>query len=140
MSNESLDRFTDAQKGTYERALREMKNGCKESHWMWYIFPQLRGLGYSDMAFRYGICGRKEAEQYLAHPVLGARLIEITEALLASGTNDPVRVFGYTDSLKLRSSMTLFAEVSEPDSVFHRVLAHYYGGAPDQTTLKMLAE
>lgn len=138
MSNETLERFIEAQDGSYEQALREIKGGRKESHWMWYIFPQLRGLGRSDMAYRYGITGREEAVRYLAHPVLGARFIEITEALLALEGSDPVCIFGQTDALKLRSSLTLFAAVSAPGSLFHAALDRYYGGAHDRKTLQML--
>ena len=118
----SLNRFLEAQKIMYETALEEIKKGEKESHWIWYIFPQLRGLGYSPKAYTYGIDGLEEAKAYLEHPVLSARLIEITEALLTHRGKDIEDIMGDIDALKLRSSMTLFALISEPKSVFHRVL------------------
>ena len=133
-----LKRFTDAQRRDYERALSEIKNGRKRTHWMWYIFPQLRGLGVSETAYRYGISGLEEARAYLNDPVLGARLKEISEALMALDDKDASFIFGWPDDLKLRSCMTLFALVSEADSVFQRVLDAYFDGERDDRTLKML--
>ena len=122
MDINSLDRFIDAQERMYEIALKEIRNGEKESHWMWYIFPQLRGLGKSQMAFAYGIHGLEEAKAYLAHPVLSARLIEISEALLEHKGKDIEDILGDIDAMKLRSSMTLFALISEGGSIYHNRL------------------
>ena len=133
-----LNRFLAAQERDYAQALAEIRAGRKWSHWIWYIFPQLRGLGYSYNAAFYGIADAEEARQYLAHPVLGARLREITGALLELDENDPVRVMGRPDDLKLCSCMTLFASIAEPDSVFDKVLVKYYGGKRDAATLRML--
>lgn len=137
MSEYDLSRFERAQNGDYHAALREIKSGRKRSHWMWYIFPQLKGLGYSGTARFYGIDGIGEARDYLAHPLLGSRLREISAALLELETDSASDVFGYTDALKLRSCMTLFDTV-EPDSVFRRVLEKYYGGIADSKSLEML--
>ncbi len=137
---DTLDRFLKAQEHTYPAALREIRAGRKESHWMWFIFPQMRGLGMSDMAYIYGISSRSEAEAYLVHPVLSARLHEITEALLALEESNPNAVFGGIDAMKLRSSMTLFAAVSEYGSVFHRALDKFFGGKADQRTMELLGD
>jgi uncharacterized protein (DUF1810 family) len=136
---EGLGRFVAAQEGDWVRALSEIRGGRKRSHWMWYIFPQLEGLGSSSTARFYAIKGAQEAKAFLAHPILGRRLIEITEALLAVEGKSAEDIFGYPDVLKLRSCATLFAQVSEPGSVFERVLDKYYGGQPDDATLKLLA-
>ena len=133
----SLNRFLEAQKIMYETALEEIKKGEKESHWIWYIFPQLRGLGYSPKAYTYGIDGLEEAKAYLEHPVLSARLIEITEALLTHRGKDIEDIMGDIDALKLRSSMTLFALISEDNSVFHQVLDCFYNSEMDELTLKL---
>ena len=138
MTNDNLERFKRAQAQDYDTALREIRNGRKRSHWMWYIFPQVRGLGHSSMADYYGIDGLEEARAYLADGVLGPRLKEISEALLALEDKDAERIFGFPDVLKLRSCMTLFAAVSEEDSVFHRVLDTYYHGEKDELTLALL--
>lgn len=132
MNNMSLERFVNAQENPYsgyERALEEMKQGQKRGHWIWYIFPQLRGLGFSDMAQYYGICGKQEAREYLQHPVLGARLREITETILlhAGQTTAEDLMNGEIDALKLRSSMTLFDSVS-PDDIFADVLDVFFDG------------
>ena len=133
-----MKRFLDAQARDYETALREIRAGHKESHWMWYIFPQLRGLGSSDYAVYYGIKDLDEAREYLEEPVLRAHLIEISEALLSLPGRDPYAVMGPIDAKKLRSSMTLFA-AAEPDCpVFQQVLDKYYGGKRDPRTLKHL--
>ena len=137
---DTLDRFLKAQEHIYPAALREIRSERKESHWMWFIFPQMRGLGMSDMAYIYGISGRSEAEAYLAHPVLSARLHEITEALLMLDKSNPNVIFGGIDAMKLRSSMTLFAAVSEDGSVFHRALEKFFGGKEDQRTLELLGD
>ena len=134
MDINSLDRFLEAQERMYEIALKEIKNGEKKSHWMWYIFPQLRGLGRSQMAYVYGINGLKEAKAYLAHPVLSARLIEISEALLDHKGEDIEDILGDIDAMKLRSSMTLFALISKDGSIFHQLLDCFYEGKFDQCT------
>ena len=133
-----LSRFVDAHRNAFQTALMEIRNGRKQSHWMWYIFPQVRGLGRSSTADFYGISGKEEARAYLADPVLGARLHEISEALLELEDKDAGKIFGFPDELKLRSSMTLFAEVSGPDSVFQQVLDAYYHGKKDERTLQIL--
>lgn len=132
-----LNRFISAQERSYDAALREIKAGHKRTHWMWYIFPQIAGLGFSSTAQFYAISSMQEAKDYYAHPVLGKRLVEISEALLALDTNDAAAVMGYPDDLKLRSSMTLFLAVSG-DAVFQRVLDKFYSGKPDSKTLSIL--
>ena len=133
-----LSRFLNAQARDYETALREIRAGHKRSHWIWYIFPQLDGLGYSPTAQYYGIRDLEQAKDYMAHPVLGPRLVEISEALLALPSSDPGAVMGYPDDLKLCSSMTLF-ELAAPDQpVFGKVLDKFYGGRRDPLTLRLL--
>ena len=135
-----LERFVKAQEYDYPVALNEIKAGHKYSHWIWYIFPQLAELGRSHMAKDYGIEDIDEARAYLAHPVLGARLKEISEALMQIKSSDPGEVMGgYPDDLKLQSCMTLFAEISEEGSVFHRVLDKFFGGKMDKNTLDILS-
>lgn len=138
MDINSLDRFLEAQERMYEIALKEIRNGEKESHWMWYIFPQLRGLGKSRMAYAYGINGLEEAKAYLDHPVLSARLIEISEALLEHKDQDIENILGDIDAMKLRSSMTLFAIISYNDSVFHQILDCFYNGEMDELTKRLI--
>ena len=133
-----LERFVEAQSRDYETALREIRGGRKRSHWMWYIFPQLRGLGYSSTAQFYGIRDLQEARDYMAHPLLGPRLIEISEALLGLETDNPGAVMGYPDDLKLCSCMTLFELAAPEQPVFARVLEKYYAGRRDQRTLALL--
>jgi uncharacterized protein (DUF1810 family) len=133
----SLDRFVDAQRDVYADALAEIKAGRKRSHWMWFVFPQIVGLGSSPTARRYAVSGPEEAKAYLDHPVLGPRLTEISRALLAVEGRSAEQIFGYPDDLKLRSSMTLFARVAEDPAVFEAVLERYYDG-PDQRTLDLL--
>lgn len=133
-----LDRFINAQERTYEVALAEIKNGQKKTHWMWYIFPQLRGLGFSQMAYTYGIVDLNEAKEYLAHPILSERLIKITKALLDLNENNPEVILGDIDALKLKSSMTLFSLASEEGSVFYKTLEKFFGGSLDRETLKLL--
>lgn len=133
----TLKRFLTAQERSYATALAEIKAGRKRSHWMWYIFPQIAGLGMSSTAQYYSIQDRLEAEEYMAHPVLGTRLLEISRALLALESSDASAVMGYPDDLKLRSCMTLFAQVSD-DPVFEAVLDKFYGGRPDPRTLALL--
>ncbi len=133
-----LDRFLAAQEQDYPRALAEIRQGRKTSHWMWYIFPQLRGLGHSALADRYGIQDLAEARAYLRHPVLRARLEEISTALLKLPKKDAHTIFGSPDDLKLRSSMTLFAVAAGPPSLFRDVLEQYFEGAEDPKTLQLL--
>jgi len=133
-----LERFVEAQQGDYDRALAEIRSGRKQTHWMWYIFPQIAGLGSSLTATRYAIQNRAEAEAYLAHPILGPRLLEIAEAAAAIDGASATEVFGYPDDLKLRSCATLFAAVSPPGSVFERLLDKYFNGQPDVRTLESL--
>lgn len=134
-----LSRFLEAQKTAYDTALREIWAGRKRSHWMWYIFPQIQGLGYSAMAWHYAIRDLGEAREYLQHPVLGRHLIEISEALLALDESDPRRVMGSPDDLKLRSCMTLFQCAAPDQPVFGKVLDKFYGGQPDGRTLEILS-
>ena len=134
-----LSRFLEAQKNAYDTALREIRAGWKRSHWMWYIFPQIQGLGYSAMAQHYAIRDLGEAREYLQHPVLGPRLIEISEALLSLDESDPRRVMGSPDDLKLRSCMTLFQCAAPDQPVFGKVLDKFYGGRPDGRTLEILS-
>ena len=141
MSTHSLKRFHDAQKDKYagyEVALQEMKSGCKVSHWIWYIFPQLKGLGMSDMADYYGIDGLQEAQEYMADPVLRKRLIEISTVLLNIVGKSAPEILGYIDAIKLRSSMTLFAEAAPEEPIFDEVLKKYYHGEKDEKTLDLL--
>lgn len=134
----NLKRFVDAQRGDYATALAELRAGQKRSHWMWYIFPQLAGLGFSSTSRFYGITSRDEARAYLAHPLLGPRLAECAEALLAQQGRSARAIFGAPDDAKLRSSMTLFAEVGAFSSPFERVLEQYFAGQRDPSTLAML--
>ncbi len=136
----SLQRFIEAQQSDYEIALSEIKSGRKRSHWMWYIFPQIHGLGFSETSRFFAIKSRTEAEQYLHHPLLGKRLIEISGALLDLDTDDAHSVFGNPDSLKLKSSMTLFACLSKADPVFQSVLNKFFNGKKDERTLAIIAE
>lgn len=133
-----LDRFLQAQTRSYEAALAEIRAGHKRTHWMWYVFPQIEGLGYSDMAARYSIKSAEEARAYLDHPVLGRRLVECAQAVLLVEGRSAGEIFGFPDDLKLRSCATLFAVVSPETPVFQRVLDRYYQGAPDARTLEIL--
>ena len=135
-----LERFTRAQEQMYETALREIRAGRKWSHWIWFIFPQMRGLGFSGNSVYYGIENLDEARQYLEHPVLRAHLEEICAALLALDTRDALAVMGHPDEMKLRSSMTLFSRASGPDSVYARVLREFYDGKEDAATLRLLGK
>ena len=133
-----LERFVSAQQREYERALAEIRGGRKWSHWMWYVFPQIDGLGFSTMSREYSIKSVAEAEAYLAHPVLGARLVECASALLDIENRSASDILGSPDDMKLRSSATLFARVSPPGSVFHRLLDRYFDGRPDERTLQLI--
>lgn len=134
-----LARFIEAQDGVYGQALAELRRGRKQSHWMWFVFPQLVGLGHSAMSQRYGITGIDEARAYLAHEVLGLRLEECMEAALGIEGKTATEIFGRPDDLKLQSCATLFAMITPPGSVFDRLLAKYYDGARDERTLRLLA-
>ena len=135
-----LQRFVDAQDDlrTYDTALAELRAGRKRSHWMWFVLPQLAGLGMSSTAQHFGIHGLAEARAYLAHPVLGPRLRDCAGALADLDTADPVAVLGPVDALKLRSSMTLFARAEPGEPVFRQVLEQYYDGAEDPATVSLL--
>jgi len=133
-----LGRFISAQDQVYDRVLAELRRGDKRTHWMWYIFPQLYGLGYSQTSQRYAIRSIEEAREYLHHPVLGTRLVECAEVVLAVEGRSALEIFGSPDDLKLKSSMTLFASVAEPGSVFVRVLAKYFQGERDDRTVQLL--
>ena len=133
-----LDRFVRAQADDYEEALAEIRRGRKATHWMWYIFPQLDGLGFSSTAKHFAIRSLDEARAYLDHPLLGSRLIECAEAALGVEGRSATEIFGNPDDLKLRSSATLFACVSPPGSVFEQILAKYYQGVRDGKTLQLL--
>jgi len=133
-----LQRFIDAQSGAFESALAELRRGRKAGHWMWFIFPQIRGLGASLTSQRYAIQSREEAAAYLADPILGQRLIECTESLLSIEGTTAEEIFGYPDVLKLRSSLTLFEQVSDDEGVFSAALEKYYQGQRDPRTLALL--
>jgi uncharacterized protein (DUF1810 family) len=134
-----LNRFVQAQEGVYERALAEVKNGRKRSHWMWYIFPQFQGLGFSAMSQRYAIESVAEAKAYLNHPILGSRLIECIEAALSVEGRSAYEIFGSPDDMKLKSCATLFAYVSPEESVFEQLLNKFFNGDRDHKTLELLA-
>jgi uncharacterized protein (DUF1810 family) len=134
-----LERFVTAQRGVYDDALQELREGEKRSHWIWFIFPQVAGLGSSPMAERYAIQSAREAQAYLAHPVLGPRVVECAQALLNVAGKSATEIVGRPDDVKLRSSMTLFAAVSDPGSPFHAVLDRYFSGESDGRTVDYLA-
>lgn len=135
----SLQRFVDAQARDYDAAIRELRAGAKRSHWMWFIFPQLRGLGRSSTAEFYGITSMAEARAYLAHPLLGSRLRECVRALLESRETNAAEILGDVDALKLRSSLTLFQAAAPAEEWFNRALDRFYQGEPDARTLELLA-
>lgn len=136
----NLQRFVDAQRLDYTTALNEIKNGRKRSHWIWYIFPQIQGLGFSETSRYYAIADLGETEAYLKHPVLGKHLIEISEELLKLQENDAYRVFGSPDDMKLRSSMTLFVFVPDAPPVFQQVLDKFFNGKKDDKTLQIIGK
>lgn len=136
----NLKRFLDAQNHVYLKALSEIRNGRKETHWMWFIFPQLEGLGQSETARFYAIADLQEAADYLAHPVLGRHLVQISEELLNIRDKSARELFGSPDDAKLRSSMTLFANVENSNPVFAAVLDHYFNNVQDEMTLKLLLQ
>jgi len=133
-----LDRFLMAQRSAYDAALAELKQGHKQSHWMWFVFPQMRGLGSSLMAQRYAIGSREEAAAYLQHPVLGARLAECTAAALRHSAKTPSDIFGYPDDMKFKSSMTLFAAADGPGSLYQTAIDRFFDGESDEKTLALL--
>jgi len=133
-----LDRFLKAQQDAYDTALDELKWGRKRSHWIWFVFPQMAGLGHSPTAQHYGIRSLEEAQAYIAHPILGARLHECLKALQLLETNDAKQVFGDLDAMKFRSSLTLFAEADPSDAIIEAALNHWFGGAKDEKTLQLL--
>ena len=135
-----LERFVTAQDsgGTYDRALGELRRGRKSSHWMWFVFPQVAGLGRSETARFYAVSGLAEAQAYVAHPVLGPRLRECASVLTELPVVDPVAVVGPVDAVKLRSSMTLFVRADAAEPVYAAVLDQYFAGIPDESTLRLL--
>jgi len=138
MKPHNLERFISGQKSTYQTALNELKAGKKQSHWMWYIFPQIQGLGYTEISKRYAIEDLNEAAEYLRHRMLGPRLILLSHVLLGLETSDAHKIFGSPDDLKLKSCMTLFSQVPGADQVFELVLNKFFNGLKDHITLKIL--
>ena len=136
----TLDRFVAAQEGRHDIALSELRRGRKESHWMWFIFPQLRGLGRSEMSWHYGIADIDEARRYLAHPILGPRLVECCRAVLAHATRPAEAIFGPVDAAKLRSSATLFAGVKDAPPVFEQILEQFFEARPCRMTSDRLGQ
>jgi len=134
----NLQRFVDAQQAQYEQVCAELRAGRKRSHWIWFIFPQMRGLGHSEMAEFYGIASRQEAQAYLAHPVLGPRLRYCTELVMNVEGRSADDIFGFPDTLKFRSCMTLFASLAGDTQLFRNALQKYFGGEPDAKTLALL--
>jgi uncharacterized protein (DUF1810 family) len=136
-----LNRFIKAQENTYEQALSEIKSGRKRSHWMWFIFPQYKGLGFSETAKYYSIEDVEEAKNYISHPILGNRLKQITVELLALDENNANKVFGSPDDLKLKSSMTLFSIIdTSEENIFRKVLIKFFDGKSDSKTLDLIEE
>lgn len=138
ISDKTLNRFIDAQDADYPVALSEIKQGRKKSHWIWYIFPQIQGLGFSETSKYYAIKNVKEAVEFLKHPVLGNRLINICQALLNLPGSDANNVFGSPDDLKLKSSMTLFASLPDTNPVFQLLIEKYFNGMKDNKTLALM--
>jgi uncharacterized protein (DUF1810 family) len=138
MDEFNLDRFIEAQSSSYEAAMYELSLGKKTGHWMWYIFPQIDGLGSTDMAKLYSIKSLKEANAYLEHPILGERLIDSCEILLNLDAPSISDVMGFPDDLKLKSSMTLFEYASKPNSIFKKVLIRYFDNELDETSIKLI--
>ncbi len=136
----NLRRFVDAQGPVFEQACAELRNGAKRSHWMWFIFPQIQGLGRSETARRFALSSRREAEAYLRHPVLGPRLRECSQLARLVDGRTARQIFGQTDGLKFRSCMTLFASITADNEVFQAALQKYFAGEPDDLTLAKLAE
>lgn len=135
-----LERFVDAQDAVYATALRELRAGYKRTHWIWYVFPQLAGLGLSERSRIYGIASLDEARNYLAHPVLGPRLVACAQAMLDHADASALDILGSPDDAKFRSSMTLFGRVPGADPIYKRALDQFFGGREDPRTLDMLGE
>lgn len=135
-----LERFVEAQRGSYDGALRELRAGRKSGHWMWFVFPQMAGLGRSEKSRLYGIASLDEARAYLAHPVLGPRLLECVAAVLAPPTASAESMLGPVDAVKLRSSMTLFQRAAPGEAVFRQVLDRFYAGVADEATDELLRQ
>ena len=133
-----LERFVTAQRGSYDEAIAELRRGRKTGHWIWYVFPQIAGLGRSATSQRYAIGSLDEARAYLQHPVLGARLVEAASVVLGNTDSTAEQIFGEFDAMKLRSSMTLFREAEPDEPVFGRVLDRFFAGIPDAETLRRL--
>src|SRR5262249_34191210 len=138
MATFALNRFVEAQEGVYDRVLAELRAGHKSTHWMWFIFPQIEGLGTSFTARKFAIASLEEARAYLAHPVLGPRIRECTAAVNAVSGRSSDQIFGYIDDLKFRSSLTLFAHATTDNHVFAEALRKYYGGEYDPLTLERI--
>ena len=138
INNNSLQRFVDAQKNLYSIALAEIKEGKKQSHWMWFIFPQIKGLGSSNMSAFYGIKNIDEANEFLQHPILGARLIEICNVLLGLKNKNATAIFGKPDDIKLKSCMTLFSLIKNTDPVFEKVLMKFFNNEKDIQTINIV--
>lgn len=135
----AMERFVEAQDHVYARVLDELRRGRKQSHWMWFVFPQIAGLGVSERAQRYAIGSLAEARAYLAHPVLGARLLDCTRLAMAHDGDSARAIFGAPDDMKFRSSMTLFAAAAPDEPAFNAALAMFFGGVGDPLTLEILA-
>ena len=133
-----MNRFIEAQENNYTTALAEIRNGRKQTHWIWYIFPQIRGLGQSETSKYYAIRDLREAAEYLKHPILGKRLIEISKALLELKEDNAHKIFGSPDDMKVKSSMTLFALLKDADPVFQQVLDKFFRGERDRNTLALV--
>ncbi|KIO54663.1 DUF1810 domain-containing protein [Flavobacterium hibernum] len=135
---DGIERFISAQQDTYARALEEIRSGRKQSHWMWFVFPQIRGLGFTDYNVYFGLKDLDEAREYLNDPVLGKRLVEVSQAVLGLNGKTALEIFGKPDQRKLRSCMTLFSRIADADPVFGKVLQKYYGGILDEKTISIL--
>lgn len=133
-----LHRFVEAQRGSYERALAELRAGRKAGHWMWFILPQLKGLGFSHASQFYGLSGLDEARAYVAHPILGPRLRDCVAAMLATDDVSAVDILGVTDAMKFHSSLTLFARAAPQEPLFEQALRKFFGGEADAATLGLL--
>lgn len=133
-----LNRFVEAQEGVFEQACAELRRGRKTGHWMWFVFPQIAGLGFSEMSQRYAIRSLAEARVYLSHPVLGPRLREVSAIVLGIEGRTAYQIFGSPDDMKLRSSMTLFARATEENGAFLEVLRKYFGGVEDERTVELM--
>lgn len=138
MSKPSLERFVEAQNDVYPQVVRELRAGEKRSHWMWFIFPQIAGLGMSSVSQKFAIASLSEAGEYIAHPTLGPRLLECTGLVLQSSDKTAEDIFGYVDAMKFRSCMTLFSRTDGASDVFAQALDRFYGGEPDTATLQRL--